>query len=196
MAHGKMSGQINVFDNYLPEPVAERISNIVFGVGNLTNDSCDVNGSIPFLIKIDKTSPGMISFASMVHTKTMQYNEQNPTMRVKKALHDISTKFLLSNRILDGFEPLHGRLYLQVPMAIEQIHKTPHVNLPSEHWVVLYYINDADGTTAFYNTDGSLRTEVEPKRNRLVIFDGTIKHSVGIPKISPRAVLTYDMIPE
>lgn len=190
-----MSGQINVFDNYLPEPVAERISNIVFGVGNLTSDSCDVNGSLPFLIKIDKTSPGIISFASMVHTMTMQYNEQNPVMRVRKALHDISTKFLLSNKILDGFKPLHGRLYLQVPMAIEHNHKTPHVNLPGDHWVVLYYINNADGTTAFFESDGSLRTEVEPKRNRLVIFDGTIKHSVGIPKLSPRAVLTYDMIP-
>ena len=190
-----MSGQINVFDNYLPEAIAEKISKIVFGTGNLTNESCDINGSIPFLIKIDKTSPGMISFASMVYTKTMQYNEQDPTMRGKKALHDISTKFLLSNKMLDGFKPLHGRLYLQVPMAIEQNHKTPHVNLPNEHWVVLYYINDADGTTAFYNPDGTLRVEVEAKRNRLVIFDGMIKHSVGIPKLSPRAVLTYDMIP-
>ena len=191
-----MSGQINVFDNYLPEAIAERISNIVFGTGNLTNQTCDVNGSIPFLIKIDKTSPGMISFASMVYTNQMQYNEQNPSMRVKKALHDISTKFLLSNKMLDGFKPLHGRMYLQVPMAIDEKHKKPHVNLLGKHWVVLYYINNADGTTAFYNPDGTLRTEVEPKRNRLVIFDGTIKHSVGIPKLSSRAVLTYDMIPE
>ena len=190
-----MSGQINVFDNYLPEAIAERISNIVFGTGNLTNQTCDVNGSIPFLIKIDKTSPGMISFASMVYTNQMQYNEQDPSMRVKKALHDISTKFLLSNKMLDGFKPLHGRMYLQVPMPIDEKHKKPHVNLLGKHWVVLYYINDADGTTAFYNPDGTLRTEVAPKRNRLVIFDGTIKHSVGIPKLSPRAVLTYDMIP-
>ena len=190
-----MSGQINVFNNYLPETIAERISNIVFGTGNLTNQSCDINGSIPFLIKIDKTSPGMISFGCILYTATMQYNEQNVVMRPKKALHDISTKFLLSNKILDGFKPLHGRLYLQVPMAIEEKHKKPHVNLPGKHWVVLYYINDTDGTTAFYNPDGTLRTEVEPKRNRLVIFDGTIKHSVGIPKLSPRAVLTYDMIP-
>lgn len=189
-----MSGQINVFDNYLPETIAERISNIVFGVGILTKDTCDVNGSMPFLIKIDKTSPGMISFASIVYTSKMQYNEPTPAIQSKKTLHDISTKFLLSNKIVDGFKPLHGRLYLQVPMAIEQNHKKPHVNLPGNHWVVLYYINDADGTTAFYNTDGTLRTEVEPKRNRLVIFDGTIKHSVGIPKSLPRAVLTYDMV--
>lgn len=185
-----MSGQINIFDNYLPETVAGRISHIIFGIDNLKSDSSDVHGSLPLTIKIDPTSPGMISFACATYSRQAKFN-MTPH---KKELYDIFTKFIFSNSILDGFQPLHGRLYLQVPMNIQQSHKLPHVNLRGEHWVVLYYINDSDGTTAFYNSDGTLRTEVEPKRNRLVIFDGTIKHSVGIPKLFPRAVLSYDMI--
>lgn len=187
-----MSGQINVFNNYLPESLAETISSIVFGNSNSTSGT---RGSIPFFVKIDKTSPGLISFGSIIYTNNMQYNKDDRGMQAIKTVHNIALKYLLTNSITSRCQPTDGRIFLQAPMVVEQPHKAPHINRPGNHWVVLYYINDSDGTTAFYNSDGTVRTEVEPKRNRLVIFDGTIKHSVGIPKTAPRAVLTYDMIP-
>jgi len=196
VVHGKKFGQINVFDDYLPEDAAGKLSKIVFGIENLTKDSVDVNGSMPFITKIDKTSPGMVSLGTTIFNEQMDFSNKHFSTQIRKATHDLAKEYILSNPLLAGMQPFHGRMYLQLPMNIEHDHKEPHINLPGrEHIVVLYYINDSDGTTAFYSNENQVYKEVEPKRNRLVIFDGSIRHSVGIPKHFPRAVLTYDVVP-
>lgn len=196
MVRGKTSGQINIFDDYVPEDVAGKISKIVFGTENLTKDSADVNGSMPFITKIDKTSPGMVSLVTPIFNEQIDFSNKHFSTQIRKATHELAEKYILSNPLLEDMQPFHGRMYLQLPMSIEHDHKEPHINLPGqEHVVILYYINDSDGTTAFYSNENQVYKEVEPKRNRLVIFDGSIRHSVGIPKHFPRAVLTYDVVP-
>lgn len=190
-----MFGQISVLDNFVPGHVADTICKIVFGTENLLQDAKDVNGIMPFITKIDKTSPGMVSFATPIFSSEMIYADKHHSTQIRRFVHDLAKQHILSHPFVNSLIPLHGRMFLQLPMSVNQTHKEPHVNLPGQkHVVVLYYVNDSDGTTAFYNEDGSLRQEVEPKANRLVIFDGSIKHSVGIPRYNTRVVLTYDLL--
>jgi hypothetical protein len=69
----------------------------------------------------------------------------------------------------------------------EFIHE-PHVDLLIKHISAIYYVNDSDGETIFYNqrhlgegypipNDMQIKEKVSPKANRLVFFDGDIIHT-------------------
>ena len=92
---------------------------------------------------------------------------------------------------------------------VKQIINTPHVDRPTEpHFVGLYYLNDTDGATKIWkqklkdwseetNTpsldDCELLHEIEPKANRMVIFDGSHFHSSVTPtKTQLRYVINYN----
>ena len=107
-------------------------------------------------------------------------------------------------RLTDIFRIRFGLLFRD----IKQIVNTPHVDDHTRHhFVGLYYLNDTDGATKIWkqkhNWDSDyvhysldeceLLQEVEPKSNRMVIFDGSHYHSSVTPtKTQLRYVINYD----
>lgn len=87
-----------------------------------------------------------------------------------------------------------GRIFLTVPHKTKMAHYAPHTDFDFAHKVCLYYVNDADGATAFYDDEGKKVREVHPKKGRLVFFDGLTLHGGGIPRMGPRAVVNFDII--
>ena len=69
--------------------------------------------------------------------------------------------------------------------------QVPHVDLqydngdPVEHMVLLYYVNDSDGPTYFFDKAEQLQDTVYPKPGRAVIFDGNIIHAASNPVRHP-----------
>ena len=68
----------------------------------------------------------------------------------------------------------------------------PHVDSPHPHVATIFYLNDSDGNTVIFNErfEGSaeideskltVQKEVEPKANRLIIFDGHYIHTGHVP---------------
>jgi hypothetical protein len=80
------------------------------------------------------------------------------------------------------------RVFLQTPSKKSYIPKF-HIDLDHPHWVCLYYINDADGDTIFYDDNLNEIKKISPKKGRIVFFDGSIKHSAGIPTNNERIVI-------
>jgi len=68
------------------------------------------------------------------------------------------------------------------------------VDLPFDHLVVLYYVNDSDGDTVFFNKQNEIVKSVSPKKGRVVAFDGSIYHGGGIPKKGPRCAINFDIL--
>ncbi len=89
-------------------------------------------------------------------------------------------------------EVLVARIFLLTPHETKLKHYAPHTDLPFKHTVVLYYVNDADGDTVFFEGD-KIVNSVSPKRGRVVMFDGNIMHGGGIPRLGPRAVVNFDI---
>ena len=57
-----------------------------------------------------------------------------------------------------------------------------HRDLYIPHYTMIYYANDSDGTTCFFDKNMEVFKEVHPKKGRAVIFPGTIYHGGHAPK--------------
>jgi hypothetical protein len=76
----------------------------------------------------------------------------------------------------------------------------PHTDYSSEHKTLVYYVNDTDGDTVFYNewNDGTPREEfsvertVHPKMGRAIVFDGLQYHSTSYPTKDVRAFVNIN----
>lgn len=103
---------------------------------------------------------------------------------------------------------LQIRAQLQLPVLTEKykLYGVPHVDgyRDSPYKVGVYYVNDSDGPTYIFkqttnNTSPlnimngilDVETTIEPKKGRLLVFDGNVYHAVGKPKKDVRAVLNY-----
>jgi len=75
-------------------------------------------------------------------------------------------------------------------------HHTPHIDFHSPHYVFLYFINDSDGDTVFFDKNGTEESFViEPKAGRAVVFDGSIYHASSSPKNhKTRATLNINFV--
>jgi hypothetical protein len=65
----------------------------------------------------------------------------------------------------------------------------PHIDSPTDHLVMLYYVVDSDGPTYFYDSDGTIIKSVEPKKGTVVFFRGDILHSSSSPTTSKRRIV-------
>ena len=85
-----------------------------------------------------------------------------------------------------------ARIWLTTPEKNNNI-CSPHTDLKYPHLVCLYYINDADGDTVFFEKDEStIFKRIAPKKGRVVIFDGSISHASSTPTNNPRATINYN----
>jgi hypothetical protein len=82
----------------------------------------------------------------------------------------------------------------------KQVQLYPHVDnldgLKNNNFkTAVYYINDSDGDTLFFDDEKNIVHRQTPKQNTLVLFDGDLFHAPQLPLISPkRLVLNINVI--
>jgi hypothetical protein len=104
-------------------------------------------------------------------------------------IHQILYYFTMYKK-LNIKQILASRIFLQTPSLNPGVQK-PHIDTTNSHLACLYYINDSDGDTVFYNKDKEIK-RVSPKKGRIVFFDGLIKHSGSRPKDNHRAIINFN----
>ena len=93
----------------------------------------------------------------------------------------------LKNIRLDNI--YYSRTFLQPPSPSPQTHLSAiHTDLTHPHWVCLYYVNDSDGDTVFFDDNNNEIKRVSPKKGRIAFFDGSIRHTASSPS-SIRAII-------
>ena len=87
------------------------------------------------------------------------------------------------------------RLRWGMTTSIDKVHKNdPHVDSKNPHKVILFYLQDSDGDTYFYNDSHEVIDSISPKENRAVLFDGGLLHSSSKPiKFARRIVLNVNL---
>ncbi len=65
-----------------------------------------------------------------------------------------------------------------------------HTDSKEEHTVCIYYVNESDGNTLLKDpVEGHGFMQVEPKANRLLVFDGSIEHTGHSPSEHKQRIL-------
>lgn len=79
---------------------------------------------------------------------------------------------------------------------IDKYH-TPHIdNAHEEQITAIYYVNDSDGDTFFFDDAGNIAQRLTPKKGRLVWWKGRIFHAKSSPtKSINRLVLNFNLLP-
>ena len=108
-------------------------------------------------------------------------------------------KSLLFPVLLQSLDmPLQKLLRIRAVMNIKNQtgEYIPHTDLDAPHFTMLYYVNDSDGPTKFYDhKDGEVIKMVDPKKGRAVLFTGDTYHASSSPRHhSNRIVLNYNFL--
>jgi hypothetical protein len=75
------------------------------------------------------------------------------------------------------------------------LHNTPHCDNLFDHTVILYYVNDSDGKTYFYENQDKpekITKIVDSKKGRIVIFNGKHLHCGSHPRENYRIVINFN----
>lgn len=90
-----------------------------------------------------------------------------------------------------------ANLQSQVTNSKKEYHNTPHRDLDNDrkHLVIIYYVNDNDGNTFFFDKNLNITKTIESKKGRLLVFNGDIYHTGQHPINSKcRIIINTDLV--
>ena len=105
---------------------------------------------------------------------------------------------------IKGYYRLKANMTVPVQGWNKDTVQEPHVDMPIDHLVCLYYVNDSDGDTFFFENYFEEKGEpesfkvlerVKPKKGRAVVFDGLRYHGSNCPiESQSRVIINAGMI--
>ena len=89
---------------------------------------------------------------------------------------------------------LRAKSFMQLPLIREEkyLHNNRHVDFDTPHIACVYYVNDSDGDTFIYDNE-SKSQRISPKKNRAVVFDGSLYHASSLPTKNKRVIINIDV---
>jgi|688.fasta_scaffold722623_2 hypothetical protein len=114
--------------------------------------------------------------------------------------NNVFVKFLQKNNIVCN-QLIRAKLNLTT-ISNSDTYQTPHVDQVLDHKVFIYYVNDSDGDTIFFNEsydgepkDLTIFERVSPQMGTGMVFDGLQYHAATNPKNYPyRCIINIDFI--
>lgn len=128
------------------------------------------------------------------YTYFLENSIQTPEYElIKPMIFESFDKFEL-NFSLDYIYRCRCRLTIDRPeMSRNDLIDTPHIDYSFKHLVLLYYVNNTDGDTIFFDENKNIIKTISPKRGRCILFDGSILHASSTPTLSPRVVINTNI---
>jgi Rps23 Pro-64 3,4-dihydroxylase Tpa1-like proline 4-hydroxylase len=105
----------------------------------------------------------------------------------------------LSNKIFSDLS-IHVLNYRRIKVnqllknnATDYKHHPPHVDDTADNMIsLIYYVNDSDGPTYFFDKDRNCLNKIHPKKNQCVVFASNMLHASSSPNIfDRRLVINY-----
>ena len=107
-------------------------------------------------------------------------------------------------------EIYQARSFMHFPISADSRNEFDniHIDIPFEHLVVLYYVNDTDGDTFIFDKFADLNNlksptlkenevsvikKISPKKGRALVFDGRRYHSSSAPTKDIRCIINFDI---
>ena len=172
---------IIVKDDIIPQELQNYYHTLVFG-------NTSVNAMLPLVCKYEPTATDKgvmpVSFEHVLKSSTKLTEHYGNFSKVPQ--------IVCSALNINFIDIIAARLFITVPHKTTLDHYAPHTDRPEEHLGLIYYVNDSDGDTIFFEGDKELQ-RVSPKKGRIVIFDGHTLHAGGFPTDNPRCIVNYNL---
>jgi len=93
---------------------------------------------------------------------------------------------------LQYFQRIKANLLLQSKVGKNKYH-TPHHDRDGPHWTAIYYVNDSDGDTFFFDDMGNIIERMSPEKGKIIVFPGQTFHAGSSPrKTAVRSVINMN----
>ena len=185
---------LEIYDNFLPDDFADEIENVLMGdqfswyVNPTTTYAKDYSNKVEldevqtkntiehsqlthsfYYTEDDKDGVENSNYCSLIYSimdilKTNTFWKDNLRLIRSKA----NLNFSMTNYTKDNHQPIHSDV---------SRHKWKEGGIKS----LLYYVNDSDGDTIFFDDELNVTMRVSPKKNRAIIFDSHNIHAGSNP---------------
>lgn len=172
-------GFVKVFDNFLPSDLINQLEQVSLS-----------EIKYHYMKNISSSNPThfLPGFGIDLLNKDNNYIDWKDFPLYSQVLY----QFCLQQKIR-LFDIYRLRLNLTLPNN-KDLSKIIHTDLNYPHWVLLYYINDTDGDTIFFNENNKEIKRVSPKKGRCVFFNGNVKHAGNYPTQNERIGININFI--
>lgn len=124
---------------------------------------------------------------------------------ISNSPHDAIIMLIMDNIQKKIDKPIKDILRARASMIKENAtfgdyYQVPHVDYTIPHYSAIYYINDADGDTVFFDefyTDDdyskkTIQQRIPPERGKCIIFDGLQYHTGTVPTKNKRMIININ----
>jgi len=132
--------------------------------------------------KTTSKQKNVVEYVKFVHEFYREDANKTLPVSMHSKIVDQLIQQILANLNLKSLELFRAKSNLQTSnVNIDKNNiSTPHVDTQNKHIVGMYYVNNSDGDTTIFK-DKKILTKIQPKKGRLLFFNGNLKHSAGYP---------------
>ena len=187
--------KINIIDNYIPPKEAYDIEEFFLGTnfGWYWNKETIEQEELEKYNTKNTVNTGQFTHAVMRNFNLMADHVRNENKGLVTSDAYDGIKEIFKNINFNLVVRIKGNLNLNVTSYKKESHQPIHNDaLVNGYKSLIYYINDSDGDTIFFNDKLKEIKRVSPKKGRAVIFDSQILHCGCNPiKQQKRAVINF-----
>jgi 2OG-Fe(II) oxygenase superfamily len=182
---------LNIIDNFIKSHIQDSLEELFLGKNFnyfYNRETIELDGTNNYLIDKNTLDAPQFNhvFVDEYQVYSTQYNNVLP----------------ISNKLIDIIDVdcaiVRCKLNMNViDLRFEEKYHTPHIDNGHEDQITaIYYVNDSDGDTFFFDNKGQVTERITPKKGRLVWWKGRIFHAKSSPtKSISRVVLNFNLLP-
>lgn len=172
---------MKIIENILPSSLQDYIENLTFS-SKFEWRFCEDTAFHNLENKNNEKIPGF-SHIMLEHGQLLSPFSQNFEPIFNLIASNAKVEFNTIDRVRFG-------LYL--PLKTKKKHNNIHVDAPFPHTVLLYYVNDSDAPTYFFDENENIINSITPKKGSAVVFDGSTPHASSLPEQEARITLNIN----
>ena len=164
-----------------------------------SSESC-----VPTDYKEDENEDSRLTGALLVDNNTIEAPQFMHMFVSEGAVNSGSYKDVapILNKVIDLLDGDYFVAKCKVNMNLADVrfegkYHTPHIDNGFDDQVTaIYYVNDSDGDTFFFDSDGKVTKRITPKKGTLVMWKGKVFHAKSSPiKTTSRVVININLLP-
>jgi hypothetical protein len=193
---------MQIINNFVKPRIQDELESLLTG-GNFpyfySSESC-----VPTDYKEDENEDGRLTGALLVDDNTIEAPQFMHMFVSNGVVNSASYKDVspILHKVVDLIEEDYYVAKCKVNMNLADVrfegkYHTPHIDNGFDDQVTaIYYVNDSDGDTFFFDDSNKIIKRITPKKGTLVMWKGKIFHAKSSPiKTTSRVVININLLP-